>query len=235
MALIEKVLGRGGVHEDPVLREVQAGGRRFERVVFTRNVRVMVSVGGNGRVLRLHERFRDAPAEVLRAIGAMYAKGRRRDPAESRSVVREYIRVCAEAGQTGPMAPPAPRRSRPAAPGDELHVERLRREFDHVNLAHFGGSLPVVPISLSGRMKRRNGHFSPVPLEIVISRRLCEMAAPHESEMTLRHEMIHLWQHVEGRRPGHGRDFREVAARIGVHPRATRRVRWGKTAGRAET
>jgi predicted SprT family Zn-dependent metalloprotease len=234
VALIEGVFGRGGAEEDPLLREVRSGGRRFDRVVFTRNARVMVSVGGNGRTLRLHERFRTAPAEVLRAIGAMYASGRRSDRGASRSVVREYLQVCAEAMHADAMPPPR-RRSRRAAPGDDAHIERLRREFDDVNLAHFGGNLPAVPISLSGRMKRRNGHFSPIPLEIVISRRLCEKAAPGESEMTLRHEMIHLWQHVDGRRPGHGRDFREVAARIGVHPRATRGVCWQKTGSRAET
>jgi hypothetical protein len=36
--------------------------------------------------------------------------------------------------------------------------------------------------------------------------------------------MIHLWQYVEGHKPGHGRDFRRWAVRLGVHPRATRAV-----------
>jgi predicted SprT family Zn-dependent metalloprotease len=75
-------------------------------------------------------------------------------------------------------------------------------------------------------MKRRNGHFSVHPLEIVISRRLLTHAADGEAERTLRHEMIHLWQHESGRRPGHGADFRRWAERLGVRPRATRTVEW---------
>jgi len=75
-------------------------------------------------------------------------------------------------------------------------------------------------------MRSRNGHFSRAPLEIVISRRLCEHAVPGEAEMTLRHEMIHLWQHVVGLKPDHGGTFRWWARRLDVHPRARRPVRW---------
>jgi predicted SprT family Zn-dependent metalloprotease len=75
-------------------------------------------------------------------------------------------------------------------------------------------------------MRRRNGHFSIEPLEIVISRRLCDAAADGEAERTLRHEMIHLWQHVQGDRPDHGAEFRRWAVRLDVHPRATRDVEW---------
>lgn len=210
---------------DPLLAHVRAGGRSFERVVFTRNARVMVSTGEGGRTLRLHERFRDAPAAVLRAVGAMYGRGGRRG-AEGTAEVRAYVR-----GLPRPAPPPDRRvggepRARRQHPADQPHVERLRREFDAVNAAHFGGELPAVPIALSGRMTRRNGHFCAEPLEIVISRRLCTDAEPGEAEMTLRHEMIHLWQHVSGRRPGHGRDFRKMAEALSVHPRARRTVRF---------
>jgi predicted SprT family Zn-dependent metalloprotease len=75
-------------------------------------------------------------------------------------------------------------------------------------------------------MRRRNGHFCSHPLEIVISRQLCTHAAPGESEQTLRHEMIHLWQHVTGKKPDHGPEFRAWARRLDVHPRATRPVTW---------
>ena len=75
-------------------------------------------------------------------------------------------------------------------------------------------------------MRRRNGHFCTHPLEIVISRRLCRKAEAGEAEKTLRHEMIHLWQHEQGHKPGHGRDFRRWAEKLGVHPRATRDVTW---------
>ncbi len=83
-----------------------------------------------------------------------------------------------------------------------------------------------MPLFLSGRMRSRNGHFSSHPLEIVVSRRLCTHAEAGEAERTLRHEMIHLWQHVQGKKPDHGTEFRAWARRLDVHPRATRRVTW---------
>ena len=86
--------------------------------------------------------------------------------------------------------------------------------------------LPEVPLFLSGAMRRRNGHFCSHPLEIVISRTLCTHAHPGEAEHTLRHEMIHLWQHASGKKPDHGEEFRAWARRLDVHPRATRRVSW---------
>jgi predicted SprT family Zn-dependent metalloprotease len=81
-------------------------------------------------------------------------------------------------------------------------------------------------------MKRRNGHFSARPLEIVLSRRLCTHGAPGEAEQTLRHEMIHLWQFVEGIPVDHGAAFRRMARKLDVHPRATRRVEWADEAGK---
>jgi len=83
-----------------------------------------------------------------------------------------------------------------------------------------------VPIHLSRSMRRRNGHFSSQPLEIVISWRLCAHGAPGEAEQTVRHEMIHLWQYIEGAAVDHGPAFRRMAHRLDVHPRATRPVKW---------
>ena len=203
---------------------VNAGGSRFLRVVYTRNRRVMVSVGDGGETLRLHQRLRDAPDDVLHAIGQMYAPDTpRARRVRARSTVQAYIRD----------HPPEARRSpRRAAVSDRAHLERLQAEFDRINAEHFGGSLPRVPLLLSGRMKRRNGHFSSHPPEIVLSRALCNDAAPGEAEQTLRHEMIHLWQHAQGRRPDHGLEFRRVARTLGVHPRATRTVTWKDPKGR---
>ncbi len=207
--------------EEPLLAEVRAGGASFGRLVYTRNRRVMVSVGDGGETLRLHERFRDAPPEVLRAVGRMYARGARRPEREdARAVVQRFLRE-------SPPEPPGRGRARRRVPAaDRVHLERLQAEFDRVNAEHFGGALPCVPLFLSGRMRRRNGHFSAHPPEIVLSRALCADAAPGEAEQTLRHEMIHLWQHAEGRRPDHGLDFRRLARTLGVHPRATRTVEW---------
>jgi predicted SprT family Zn-dependent metalloprotease len=124
-----------------------------------------------------------------------------------------------------PDAAPRPRR-RTHHPADAPHVARLQVEFDRVNAAHFDGVLPTVPIYLSGRMRRRNGHFAAHPPEIVISRHLCTHGEHGEAEETMRHEMIHLWQHASGARPDHGKAFRAWARRLDVHPRATRPVRW---------
>lgn len=221
---------RGRTVEEPelsgMLREVRAGGApSLREVVFTRNRRVMVSTGSGGRTLRLNERFRDAPPEVLRAVGCVLS-GRPlplRDAAKVTIV--EFLRE----------NPPPPRvaRGRRVPRGDHAELERLRAEFERVNRLHFSGALPLVPIALSGRMRRRNGHFSAQPLEIVISRALCHGAEHGEAEKTLRHEMIHLWQHEQGQKPGHGADFRRWAEALEVHPRAARDVAWKCETARA--
>lgn len=203
-----------------LLEQIDSGGRRFARLILTDNRRVMISVGDGGATLRLNHRFATAPLEVLRAIGAMYGASGRHARAAARSTVLAHLRRFRL-----PSSAPRPR-PRLASPGDADRIARLRAEFDRVNAAFFDGTLPTVPIVLSGRMRSRNGHFSTQPLEIVISRRLLTSAAPGEAEHTLRHEMIHLSQHVSGRTPGHGRDFRAEASRLGVHPRAKRRVRY---------
>jgi hypothetical protein len=217
-SLLQRLLGRSP--EEPLLAEVRAGGAAFHAVVFTRNRRTMVSVGDRGATLRLHECFRAAPPEVLRAVGRLLSRRSAAEREAARSTVRDFL---ATALRAPAAAPPAPRpRRRPAA--DRPQIARLQAEFDRVNAEFFGGALPRVHLALSGRMRRRNGHFSSAPLEIVISRTLCLDAAEGEAEKTLRHEMIHLWQYVEGHKPGHGRDFRRWAVRLGVHPRATRAV-----------
>ena len=203
---------------EPLLAEVRAGGSAFGRVVFTRNRRVMVSTGDRGRTLRLNERFRTAPVEVLRAVGCVLSERPERVRNEARAAVLRFLRE-------NPPEPagPLPRR---AAASDGLYLRALADEYERVNAAYFDGSLPRVPISLSGRMRRRNGHFSTQPLEIVISRALCRNAGAGEAEKTLRHEMIHLWQHCQGCSPDHGRDFRRWAHRLEIPPRATRSVTW---------
>ena len=202
----------------PLLAEVRAGGASFRRVVFTRNRRVMVSTGDLGKTLRLNERFRAAPPEVLRAVGRVLSSRPLRERDAAKVAIVEYLRA-------NPPAVEGARRRR-VPRGDRAEIERLQAEFDRVNAAFFGGALPRVPIALSGRMRRRNGHFSSHPPEIVISRALCHRAEHGEAEKTLRHEMIHLWQHEHGHKPGHGRDFRRWAERLDVHPRATRDVAW---------
>lgn len=180
----------------------------------------MASVGRGG-TLRLHQAFAVAPEEVLRAIAVCLGDG---SPTQARRmgarrVLREFFRHA--------QAPRQPaRRPRHIAPDHIPHLERLQAEFARVNRDFFADALPVVPLYLSGRMRRRNGHFAADPPQIVIASRLCTHALPGESERTLRHEMIHLWQHANGLPVGHGRDFRAWAVRLGIVPRATREVCW---------
>jgi hypothetical protein len=218
--LLRRLLGHDTVPGEPFLQRVQEGGGRFQRLVFTRNRRVMISVGDGGETLRVHEVFRAAPEEVQRAIGGLYARGAPHRREAARAVIRDFL----VANAPSPAA--APPRTRRQQPADGATLALLQEEFDRVNREHFDSTLPRVPIHLSGRMRRRNGHFSTAPLEIVISRRLCTEAAAGEAERTLRHEMIHLWQHARGGRPDHGAEFRRWAVRLEVHPRATRQVEW---------
>ena len=215
LGLIQRLLADPAA--EPLLAEVRAGGASFREVVFTRNRRVMVSTGDGGRTLRLHERFREAPVEVWRAIGCVVSRRPERARLAAKEVIVRFLR------ENPPEAGPPRRRG---ARTDKSDLARLGAEFDRVNEEFFGGLLPRIPLSISGRMHRRNGHFCTHPLEIVISRRLCRKAEAGEAEKTLRHEMIHLWQHEQGHKPGHGVDFRRWAEKLGVHPRATRDVTW---------
>ena len=214
------LLGRAPEESLAVVRQIAP---QFRQVVYTRNRRIMASVADRGRSLRLNVAFAAADEAVLVAVARLFTARDARTRSRAREAVRAFIRAI-PADADGP-ARRRPRR-REVLPADERHIERLVAEFRRTNEAHFGGSLPEVPVYLSGAMRRRNGHFCSHPLEIVISRRLCTHAAPGESEHTMRHEMIHLWQHVQGKKPDHGPEFRAWARTLDVHPRATRRVTW---------
>lgn len=206
---------------DRILQIVRRSHAGWQRVVLTRNRRIMASVSRDGRQLRLHESFAAAPEAVLVSVSELFSARNRGRRAAAREAVRAFI-----AGLP-PAEPGRPRRRpEPATAADRRHLARLQAEFDRVNDASFGGELPRVPLHLSRRMRSRNGHFCSHPVEIVINRRLCSHGAPGEAEHTLRHEMVHLWQHATGRSVDHGADFRAMARRLDVHPRATRNVRW---------
>jgi hypothetical protein len=209
--------------EARVLEAVARGGARFERVVLTRNRRVIASSTERGRTLRLHEVFRDAPPEVLRALGVVLSsRSSAAAKARARTDVRGHL-----ARNPLDSGPPTPRPER-IRRSDLPYLDALLIEFRRVNDQYFGSSLPEVPIHLSGRMRRKLGFFRSEPPGIAISRALCARGAAGEAEETLRHEMIHLWQWTTGTRVGHGADFRAWARRLDVHPRAARRVRWRK-------
>lgn len=213
--------------EAELLASFRALGMPVSRVVLTRNTRVMASLTGRGTTLRLHGDFATAPVEVLRSLAYLFVPRERMNRSEARRIVRAFL-------ASRVTLPPVPRTRRVPA-GDREHLRRLLAEFDRINADLFGGVLPRVPLFLSGRMTRRNGHFRACPPEIVLARRLCTHAAPGEAERTLRHEMIHLWQHATGAPLGHGAEFRRWARALGITPRATRSVCWagGEVHGKA--
>jgi hypothetical protein len=109
-------------------------------------------------------------------------------------------------------------------------VARLEAAFAALNARHFGGALPVVPVRISGRLRRRLGQItveraSGRPLAITIARRHVATHDWREVEETLLHEMVHLWQCVNGRRVDHGPVFRAKAREVGVTAAARRMVR----------
>jgi hypothetical protein len=210
----------GARSEDGVLAVLRRHGAAYQRVLFTHNRRVMVSVGRDRTVIRMNAAFAAADEAVLAAVATLYTAGvRGKKKEQARAAVQRFIDAI-------PASAPARPRRRRQHPADRLHLARLQAEFDRTNRAAFGGRLPRVPIHLSRKMRRRNGHFSSHPLEIVISWRLCVHGQAGQAEETMRHEMIHLWQYVEGAAVDHGPAFRRMAHRLDVHPRATRPVKW---------
>jgi hypothetical protein len=207
---------------EPLLSELRRVGLPIDRIVYTQNRRVMVSVAEGGRTLRLHESFAAAPPATLSAVARLFASRSPQERSRARGLIRAHLQrsLTPSPGRSAPQRPPRPRAS------DRPHIARLASEFQRVNERYFDSSLPVIPIRLSGRMRRRNGHFTSQPLEIVISRLLCSNAVDGEAERTLRHEMIHLWQWKSGAKVGHGADFRRWAVELEIHPRATRNVKW---------
>lgn len=211
-----------GVRSEPeVLAVLRRHGSAHQRLVFTHNRRTMISVGKDRSLIRMHVSFAGADEAVLAAVAVLYTPGA---PARKRSAAKQSVRAFINAIPLDRAAARPIRRR--AHPRDRVHLERMQAAFDEVNRTSFAGRLPRVPLHLSRKMRRRNGHFSSRPLEIVISWRLCAHGAPGEAEETMRHEMIHLWQYVEGLPVDHGSAFRRAAHRLNVHPRATRPVRW---------
>jgi hypothetical protein len=109
-------------------------------------------------------------------------------------------------------------------------VARLDAAFAAFNARHFGGTLPVVPVRISGRLRRRLGQITVEratgrPLGITIARRHVATHAWHDVAETLLHEMVHLWQCVHGHKVDHGPVFRAKAREVGVTAAARRTVR----------
>ena len=212
--------------EELLSRRLAALGLRdLAGVRVTDNRAVMVSLSRR-RVLSIHRGYARASDRVLKAVVRVLSPSISR--ALRRAAQHEILGFRAELHAEGP-----PRRRRQgdrARPGDVAHTDRLAQLFREANAAHFAGGLPELPIRLSGRMKSRLGqlclsHETGEPFEITVSRRHVERHGWPEVADTLLHEMVHLWQHVQGHPVDHGPAFRAKAREVGVEPSARRSVR----------
>jgi hypothetical protein len=191
------------------------------------NRAVMVSLSRRG-VLSIHRGYALAPDRVLKAV-VRFLKPRlpraARHAAE-REILSFRAAEHAPGGSRGARAADRPR------PGDAEKTERLSRLFAEFNGRHFGGLLPSLPMRISGRMRTRLGqlclhHEAGEPHEITVSRAHIDHHGWTEAAHTLLHEMVHLWQHVNGHAVDHGTAFRRKAAQLGVVAAARRDVRTG--------
>jgi SprT-like family len=110
----------------------------------------------------------------------------------------------------------------------------LQEAYDHFNAELFGGSLPDVFITYQ-RKAHSHGYFAPDRF----SGRVDDESGRHELALnpdsfinqtdeqvcqTLNHEMVHVWQHVEGKPSARGYHNKEWAAKmkaIGLQPSST--------------
>jgi len=194
------------------------------RIRVNDNRTVMVSVS-NGGVVSIHRGYALAPDRVLKAV-VRFLKPRLSREAR-RAAEREILAFRAADWALG-----EPRRRRSGdrpRPGDAEKTERLTRLFADYNARHFGGLLPGLPMRISGRMRTRLGqlclhHATGVPHEITLSRVHIDRHGWKEAAHTLLHEMVHLWQHVNGHPVDHGALFRRKAIQVGVVAAARRDV-----------
>ena len=196
------------------------GLRRVDRLRLTDNRSVMVSFTRR-RVLSLHQGYVMAPDRVLKAIVRFVAAG---TPRPLRAAAQHEI-LTFPVHQNGNGDRPARRPERPLR-GDDDALERLGLLFADLNQRHFMGSLPPIPIRLSGRMRTRLGHVTiddqGRATEIIISRRHLNGHGWDEAAHTLLHEMVHLWQSANGQVVDHGPAFRSKAREVGVAAAARR-------------
>lgn len=183
------------------------------------NRRVMISIPHAGE-LRIHRGYQFAPDDVVAAL-ARWASPRRMSRPDRRALARRFL----EFPVHDHVPPFAPRRRRPEAPqpGDDERLARLGAIHADLASRWFGGSLAPIAIRLSGRMRRKLGHYEPRSEgepAIVISRRHLARHGWTAATETLLHEMVHQWQDETGGPVDHGTRFRRKAAEVGIPPRA---------------
>ena len=215
--------GQCYLFEDCLPERLQALGLQdVERVLTHTNQTVMLSL--NRRTLRIHRGYGFAPDHVLQAVVRFLNP--RVPRSLRRAAEREFLDFPVQA--YAPVPERAPRQERPR-PGDLRLLHRLQELHRTLNLQHFGGSLPEIPIRLSSRMKRRLGELAVDSRtgrasEIALSRRHLNRHPWSEVEHTMLHEMVHQWQAESGLSVDHGPAFRKKSREVGVLPAARRSV-----------
>lgn len=194
----------------------------FDRIAIHRNEQVMLS-WVPGKVLRIHEGYAGAPDEVLEAIVRFVTPHTRL--ATRLAARRVFLAFPVDGHAPRPARPKRPFR---VAPQDRAAQARLVALFAELNQRHFGGTLPAIPIRISGRMRTRLGELrlerrTGRPLHIGISRRHLRRDGWVSVTDTLLHEMVHQWQAERGGPVDHGAGFRQKAREVGIEPRAVRR------------
>lgn len=196
-------------------------------VILHANRRVLVSMTRRG-ALRVHRGYEAAPDEVVAAI-ARWARPRTRR-ADRRVAQRILVAfpLCHPERSEG-ISPFAPPRVTPTPPEDQAALDRLQALHTELNARHFGQVLGPARIRLSRRMRRRLGEFRPPsvpgePPEIALAFRHLRRDGWAQATGTLLHEMVHQWQAETGRRLGHGKDFREKCAELGIQGGAVARI-----------
>jgi hypothetical protein len=191
------------------------GLRRIERLVLTRNRRVLVSV--RGARLRVHEAFASAEPERQRAIVRFLMAPTRAE------------RLAARAELVSFPLPPAPERTRAPErthPDDVGLAAQVASWHAELNAERFAGALGAVGFRVSRRMRRRLGHYAPGAdgraNEIALSARHLRRDGLAAARATLLHEMVHQWQHERGLPLGHGAEFRRKCREVGAPSRAPR-------------
>lgn len=186
-------------------------------IVLHRNRRVMLSFKPRSG-LRVHAGYAEAPDEVVAAIATWVRPWVRRK--DRREAARVFLSFSVHADGL------APRKRRPdlVLPGDERHLAQLQNLHAELNSRWFGSELAPIPIELSGRMRRKLGHYEPKAIGapvIAISRRHLKRDGWASVGDTLLHEMVHQWQDQSGLPVDHGPGFRRKARDVGIEPRAT--------------
>jgi hypothetical protein len=215
--------GQYFLFEDCLPERLQSFGLKdVERVLTHTNQTVVLSL--NRRVLRIHRGYGFAPDAVLKAIVRFLNP--RVSRVLRRAAEREFLAFPVHSFAPSPERPL--RRER-AQPGDLRLLHRLAELHRQLNVQHFGGTLPEIPIRLSSRMQRRLGELAVDsktgrPVEIALSRRHIRRHPWPEVEHTMLHEMVHQWQAESGLPVDHGPRFRSKARQVGVLPQAKRMV-----------